>query len=114
MIRGRTVTVLRPSAATADRFGNAVPGAAVPETVDNVLIAPGSTAELDESRPEGVDVVLTLHFPKGYAESLRGCSVALSGEYEGEYRVIGDPKPYQDENCPTPWHMPVEVEAVDG
>ena len=116
MISGRTVTVLRPSAATADRFGNEVPGAAVPETVDNVLVSSGPTDDLEASRREGVVVALTLHFPKGYTESLRGCSVALTGEYEGTYRVIGDRAPYMVENCPegVPWNRPVEVEAVHG
>ena len=38
----------------------------------------------------------------------------LPEPWGGPYRVIGDPRPYEDAICPTPWHMPVEVEAADG
>lgn len=107
-----SVTVLRPNpTGVTDPFGAPVEGEPVSETVAGVLVTPGATADLDPSRPEGVRVAYTVHFPKGYGKSLRGCSVVIENR---EYRVIGDPKPYMDEGVPGPWDMPVEVEAVDG
>lgn len=108
------VTVIRPGETTRDRFGNDVPGADVLEVVGDVLVTPGPCSDMDASRPEGVVVALTLHFPKGYDSSLRGCSVRLGGPWGGTYRVIGDPQPYMDANTPTRWNRPVEVEAADG
>lgn len=114
MIRGVTVTVKRPGAGTADRFNNIVPGTPTVETVDNVLVAPGATSDLEASRPEGVRVAYTLHFPKTYTDSLEGCTVVLPAPWAGEYKVIGDPRSYIDANTPTSWHIPVEVEAAHG
>ena len=107
-----SVTVLRPNpTAATDPFGAPVGSEPVEETVDGVLITPGATADLDPSRPEGVRVAYTAHFPKGYGKSLRGCSVVIGGK---AYRIIGDPKPYMEDGTPGPWSMAAEVEAVDG
>lgn len=114
MIRGVEVTVLRPPAESADRFGNIAYGEPEAEAVGNVLVAPGASADLEASRPEGVTVAYTLHFPKTYAETLEGCSIALPAPYSGTYRVIGDPRPYMDVNTPGAWDRPVEVEAAHG
>lgn len=114
MISGITVTVLRPGAPTLSRFGNEIPGEPTEETVPDVLIAPGSTSDLDASRPNGVEVAYTLHFPKDYAETLEGCSVALPAPYSGTYRVIGNPSAYMNANTPGKWNRPVEVEAAHG
>lgn len=120
MIRGVTVTVKRPVYGTTggervlDRFGNPVAGQPTEETVDDVLVSPGSTSDLEASRPEGVTVAYTLHFPRSYAYSLEGCSVVLPEPWSQTCRVIGNPKPYIDANTPTNWHMPVEVEVAHG
>lgn len=114
MLTGTTVTVLRPSVVGTDRLGNPVPGEPGAEQVGNVLVAPGPTADMEASRPEGVTVAYTLHFPKAYAGSLRGCYVRLPQPWSGTYRVVGDPRPYMDENTPGSWDRPVEVEAADG
>lgn len=80
--------------------------------VSNVLVCPGSTSNVIESiRPDGVEVAYTLHFPKTFSGSLRGCRISVRDEW---YSVIGDPKPYMLENCPTEWCMPVEVGVVNG
>lgn len=113
-MRGVSVTVVRPELVDIDRFGNAVIRSTGTETVDDVIIAPGATADMEASRPEGVTVAFTLHFPKGYSESLEGCEVILPAPWAGTYRVIGNPRPYMDANTPTRWHMPVEVEAAHG
>lgn len=113
MIQGASIVVNRPYQAGTDRFNNVVYGMTGAD-VDDVLIAPGSTELLDASRPEGVSVAYTLHFPKTYTDSLEGCTVELPAPWTGEYRVIGDPQPYMDENTPTRWNRPVEVEAAHG
>lgn len=112
LLPSTSVTVLRPNPTGAtDPFGAPVEGEPVEEAVDGVLVTPGATADLDPSRPDGVRVAYTVHFPKGYGKTLRGCSVVIEGK---PYRVIGDPKPYMDGGTPGPWDMAVEVEAVDG
>lgn len=113
MIKGVAVTVRRPSTSGTDRFGNPVKTWTT-ETVNNVLISPGATADLEASRPEGVTVDLSLHFPKTYNLPLEGCEVVLPAPWSGTYNVIGVPTPYIDANTPTSWHMPVEVTAAHG
>lgn len=113
MIKGVSVTVKTPSYGASDRFGNAIVTYSS-ETVANVLVAPGATNDLEASRPEGVTVAYTLHFPKTFTGSLEGCIVTLPAPWAGDYRVVGNPKPYIDANTPTEWHTPVEVEAAHG
>lgn len=113
MIKGVTVTVNAPSSTTTDRFGNPVITYTA-STVDNVLVAPGTTSDLDASRPAGVQVAYSLHFPKSFTGSLEGCEITLPAPWTGTYRVIGAPGQYIEENTPTAWHMPVEVEFAHG
>lgn len=110
---GVSVTVKSPTEGQPDRFGNAT-YAYTSKTVDDVLVAPGATSDLEASRPEGVTVAYTLHFPKTFTGSLEGCIVTLPVPWAGDYRVVGDPHPYIDANTPTRWHIPVEVEAAHG
>ena len=114
MIRGVAVTVITPGAPTTDRLGNRVPGAPTSVDVADVLIGAPTTDDMEAARAEGVTLAYTLHFPKGFAARLRGCTVVLPEPWAGEYRVVGDPRPYMDANTPTKWHMPVNVEAADG
>ena len=122
MIKGVSVTVKTPKQVMTnttpkkpvlDRFGNATYTYSS-KTVDNVLVAPGATRDLEAARPEGVTVAYTLHFPKSYTDSLEGCIITLPSPWAGDYRVIGDPRCYIDADTPTPWHTPVEVEAAHG
>ena len=112
-MKGTTITITRKGISGYDRFGNAT-YAEMEETVDNVLVAPGSTSELEASRPEGVDVAYSLHFPKTFSGDLEGCLIALPAPWGGTYRVIGKPGQYMDVNTPTRWHLPVEVEVAHG
>lgn len=113
MISGVSVEVLRPVLVGVDRFNNAEYEYET-ATVDNVLVVPGATEDLAASRPEGVSVAYTLHFPKSFTDDLEGCIVRLPAPYSGDYAVIGKPTPYMLANTPTPWHMPVEVAAAHG
>jgi hypothetical protein len=112
-MKGVSVTVRSFVQTGVDRFNNPVV-MPIEQTVDNVLIAPGATQDLEASRPEGVSVAYTLHFPKAWTDSLEGCEIDLPAPYSGTYRVIGNPGAYMDANTPTAWHMPVEIEAAHG
>lgn len=105
-----SVTVIRRKEVGKDPF-NAPIYENVRENVAGVLVTPGATSDLDASRPEGVRVVYTINFPKGYGKTLKGCLVQY---LEDTYRVIGDPQPYMGDGTPGPWDMPAEVERVDG
>lgn len=113
MIRGASVTVHHPAVESYDRLGNPV-DTWTTETVSDVLIAPGATESLEASRPEGVQVAFSLHFPKAWTGSLEGCKVELPVPWGGTYRVIGSPQSYMDENTPTRWNRTVEVEVAHG
>lgn len=110
LIQGESVTVIRP-VIESDELGEPVEGTPEREAVGNIVVAPGATAELDASRPNGVTVAFTLCFPKGYGKSLKGCSVEVRGR---AYRVVGDPQPYTEANTPGDWNLTVEVERTDG
>lgn len=111
LISGVAIEVLRRTAASKDSHGNAVPGRWMAETVENVLPQPGATSDLEASRPDGVKVAMTFHFPKTYEQALRGCRVKY---LEAEYAVIGDPQPYLNANCPGDWNRTVECEVCNG
>lgn len=118
LLHGETVTVLTPSIGY-DEHGDEV-ATWDREVVDNVLVAPGSTADVEDStRPHGTRAVFTLGFPKGFDKRLRGCRVVVRcpagvDEAKHTYSVIGDPQPNTLENCPTQWWYTAEVEDVDG
>ena len=113
MISGVTVIVRRPVGDGFDRFGNPIK-TWFEEVVNNVLVQPGETENLAASRPEGVTVDVTLHFPKSYTNSLEGCVVILPAPWSGAYEIIGAPTPYIDANTPTKWHMPAEAVRAHG
>ncbi len=112
MILGETVIVERRQETGRDPGNNAI-YTWVSESVDNVLVAPGPRADVtDSTRPDGTEVRFTLHFPKGYPETLRAARVRVRG---GEpLTVIGDPAHYTEANTPGEWSMPCEVGKVDG
>lgn len=110
LIQGERVTVIRPNV-TRDELGEPTYGEPGREDVENVVVAPGSTSDLDASRPDGVTVDYTLCFPKTYEEDLVGCSVEVRGT---GYAVVGDPQRYTPENVPGDWNLTVEVTRTDG
>ena len=110
-MRGETVAVIARTQ-TGRGPGNTPIWAEAETTVGNVLVAPGPRTDvLDSNRPAGVDVAFTLHFPKTFTGSLRGCRVRVRGE---PFHVVGDPRAYQDDPTPGDWNRPVEVERRDG
>lgn len=108
LLRGQSVEVIRVKVSYVD--GERVESTER-ETVQNVLVCPGATADsATNARPDADRVVYTLAFPNGYDKPLRNCRVVIHGR---EYRVMGDPQPCRG-NCPTRWWMRTQVERVDG
>ena len=111
-IQGETVTVITPTQ-TGTRPGNIPIYEDREEDVDNVLVAPGTLADVNGSiRPEGTKIAWQLHFPKTFTASLRGASVKVRGMKAAP--VIGDPQPYTNANTPGDWNRPVLLELVEG
>lgn len=104
-----TVTVISPST-ELDDLGEPI-NTTLTVTAVQVIVQPGSTESLDETRPEGVSVEYTLHFPKTWTAPLRGCFCLVRGE---RFAVIGDPKPYTPANTPGGYNLTVEVTRTDG
>lgn len=110
LLTGETVTVLTPTYGYDEGMEETVTWSS--QTVDNVLVAPGSTSDvIDSTRPYGTRASFSLGFPKSFSAPLRGCRVEVRGF---TYLVIGDPKPNNEQNCPTQWWYTAEVEVVDG
>lgn len=110
LLASTSVTVIRQIENGTDPFGAPVTETEQ-EAVAGVLPQPGSTSDLDASRPEGKRVDMTFHFPRGYGKPLKGCSIQYGGE---TYRVVGDPQPCMSEITPGPFGLAVETERVDG
>lgn len=108
---GEEVVVVSLSATESDPFNAGIPVRSE-MAVGDVLVCPASPEdEIEGNRPDGISSGLTLHFPKGYEGSLRGCKVVVRGV---EYDVVGDPLPFTGKNTPTRWNRPVKVVRVDG
>lgn len=114
-LRGVEVEVIRPTQASTDPFGAPVAGEPQAETVANVLVDSPSTSDIESTmRQFGASCDLTLHFPKGYTQGLRGCKVALPAPWSAEFEVMGDPMPYDPALTPGGHWMPVNVRRVVG
>lgn len=117
MLTGETVVLERPTEISRNAHGQ--PRYEwVPETVENVLVAPGPRNDIaldieHSARPEGVIVLYSLYWPKTFTGNLAGTRVRLKDEDE-PLMIIGDPKPYPDANTPTEWNRPSEVRRADG
>lgn len=109
LIPTEAVTVIRPTAGRDD-LGEPVETGTSREAV-RCVVCPGATSDMDATRPEGVAVAYTLHFPKTYSGSLRGCSVEVRGE---TYDVVGDPQRTTEAATPGPFNLTVEVTRADG
>lgn len=83
------------------------------ETVENVLVAPGVLADLGEDRPEGVEVLYTLCFPRTFGGDLEGADVNVRGEW---LPVVGHPDRVEgfDGRRPTEWNMTCQVGGSHG
>lgn len=110
LIAGETVTVRNVEQAF-DELGEPTVATATETTVENVVVCPGATADLDSTRPNGVTVAYTLCFPKDCDVPLKGATVNVRGI---DYLVVGDPQRYTEGNTPGPWNLTCEVTRTDG
>ncbi len=110
LISGETVVVIWRET-VYDHLSEPVETIETREEVAGVVVAPGTTTDLDASRPKGVEVDFTLCFPKTFTGELRGCAVDVRGV---EYEVVGNPQRYMEANTPGEWNLTVEVRRVDG
>lgn len=78
--------------------------------VPGCIVQPGATSDMDASRPNGVEVAMTVYMADP-GESLRGCRIEARGR---EYGVIGDPQPSTAPNVPGGRNLTVEVTWADG
>lgn len=83
--------------------------------VDNVLYRPGKNKEVvDSTRDDGKIVAFTLYLPKTFKrDTIKNALVEVLGK---ECRVLDDPQPWPEQNCPphVDWNWIVEVEYVEG
>ena len=112
MLTGEAVVVLRREQTGTDDFNE--PIYEWTETpVEDVLTSPGPREDLPEAtRPDGVQVAWTCHFPRDFTGSLRGARVKVRNDEPRN--VVGDPQPYLDHLTPGRWNRPVELEGTDG
>ncbi|MBW3081970.1 hypothetical protein [Bifidobacterium phasiani] len=113
MMRGETILLTTRHPEGADDAGDTIWLDDDPVEVDDVLVAPASTADAGEStRPDGVNVDLTLLFPRTFApRDLRRATCRVRGD---DYRVVGNPTPIDGGMTPTRWNMSVDVERGEG
>ena len=104
-----TVTVFPPTVAR-DGLGEPTFGEPTREDV-RCVVCPGATSDMDATRPDGVTVAYTVHFPKTYTGELRGCSIEVRGV---AYDVVGDPQRTTGAATPGPFDMAAEVTRADG
>lgn len=107
-LRGETVTVEVVTGYERNGYGEKVPKTVEVE-VDNVLVAPASTEDLGEDRPEGFEARFTLCFPKDCEMTFHKQRIKVRGDW---YRTAG----YTDrfDPCPTDWDKTVVVGEVRG
>lgn len=112
MIVGETVILERRIEGEPDAMGDPSFDV-VTEDIENVLVSPGATDNLQATvRPDGTVVDYKLHIPKGYEDyTFRGCRFNVRGEWMD---VVGNPTYYIQENTPGNWNYPVEVKRCDG
>lgn len=115
LLHGETVIVYNTIQIGIDEF-NAPIYEEVEETVNDVLVSPGTQNSvdsdvLDSMRPDGALVKYTLHFPKSYTNDLTHHYISVRGH---KTKVIGSPDHYTPENTPFQYNMSVNVSVVDG
>ncbi|EFA23668.1 hypothetical protein [Bifidobacterium gallicum] len=111
MIKGETVTVLRPHTTGHDPYGTPMVEWDK-EHVDNVLLNPQTGTTVDDSTtPDALETTLVMYFPRVYAKTLRGCDIRARDRI---WHVTGDPLPIDGGISPTRWNREVLVTRDDG
>lgn len=79
--------------------------------IDNVLIEPKNQVDVSFTDTDTDPIAYRLHIPKSFvcSTSYTSLSHARCEIFGDTYRVLGNPKPYMEDNTPTEWIMPVDV-----
>lgn len=106
-MKGITVTLYERVETGADAFNHATYEEQAIE-VENVLVAPASSAEVVEAlNLTGKKIVYNLAIPKGDIHEWTDCRVDFFGE---KWRTVGYPQIGIETLIPTAWHKKVMVE----
>lgn len=112
MLRGQTVSLLHPVEEGVDAFGQPRVGWEVLEEVEDVLIAPAVSEDVESSIREGGDKVsVAFYFPKTYTRPMRGLRIQVG---QRGYSIEGDPQCYPTSLTPTRWNRVVRGKEVEG
>lgn len=82
-------------------------------TVHDCLVAP-PTEPIDRVESAALDrnvTVVRIHLPKADTRDVSNSSVEYQGE---EFRIIGKPVQFMNENTPTRWNRYLRAEVVNG
>ena len=108
---GETIQLSTETTSGLDPYGGPIKTVTWSDVAD-VLVAPSKTLDVDVGeRPFGDETRIELHFPTGFAESLRNRHVRVRGI---EYAIEGDPIHYIADNTPTRWWLEAQAVRVDG
>lgn len=103
--------VERPTHTTRDSLGIVVRGEPETDTLEGVLVDPVDGSEQTEGTggSKRAQAAINIHIPRTYTASLADCTVTLPAPWEGTWRVVGDPQPYDDALCPGPWNRQAKL-----
>lgn len=110
-MKGEIVTVEVVQPGKEDEFGEVITEVVELVEVENVLVKPGSAEDIRESMRDGERVAYTLYWPKSAPMKLDNFRILVRNEWTS---VIGAPRAFDTEVCPTDWNMVVEVELQNG
>ena len=114
-----------PKESSPDAYGNvAVSYGEVPDWRGECVYSPGASRvdtanDIEQGRPTGAQVKLTLYLKKSFSHSLRKARVALYPKDDAVLRgrvfeVVGEPFSYPRSNTPGDYSWAVEVGDVVG
>lgn len=107
-----TVHVRYPVADAQDEQGNPVVSFTDPEPVSGVLVAPAAGEDVTSNIRDGVRIMYTVFFRKGFGRDLTGALIDVGSDKK--LKVVGSPRPFPEANVPGDWSMQVRVGVVDG
>lgn len=113
LLIGESVQIRLIGRGAEDEGGNIITSFSDPESVDDVLVAPGPRADVtDSDRPVGAKVLWTCYLPKTFTQDLRGAQISVrSGDW---LDVIGIPGAYPESLTPGSWNRVAEIGEVVG
>lgn len=117
IFHGLTITIhLQEHTGELDEGGDPVTRYS-PHTVDNVLIAPATTGDIEASTREmGAETTITVMLPKTFTgqldtQTLQGAHLTYQKQ---KYEIIGNPTPYPPQFTPGNWNLIMKAKLVKG